>query len=213
MKERRIHALKTTAAILAILFLAACSSEPTKSGVSDKPAAKPTELATGREAFQKLYATARMSAADARPIRLESQAIKDAMGVDGKAAVWRTQFASASRRSMKAYVWSGASSSDAPDRGISHGSEETWVSTNVSTQPFEMAFIKIDSDAAYEVSQKHGGDKALKKDATLPVLYILDWDASKNVLVWRVIYGSSRDDAKLIVDVDATKGEFIRVER
>src|SRR5260370_21479338 len=122
MKELRINAFTTNTALLAILFLAACSSEPTKpageSGTSGgKPAAKPTELATGREAFQKLYATARMWAADARPIRMESQAIKDAMGRDGKAAVWRTQFASASRRSMKAFGWSGASPGDPPHRG------------------------------------------------------------------------------------------------
>jgi hypothetical protein len=28
-----------------------------------------------------------------------------------------------------------------------------------------------------------------------------------------VIYGTSRDDAKLIVDVNGTTGEFIRVEK
>jgi hypothetical protein len=215
MKENRIYVVRTNVALLAILLLAACSSAPTKpageSRAEEKP--KPAELVTGREAFQKLYATARMSFADARPVRLESEATKDANGHDGKAAVWRTLFASASRRSMRAFVWSGISASDAPERGISHGSEETWVPTNVSTQPFDMAFIKVDSDAAYGVAQKHGGDKALGKDSTLPVLYILEWDASKAQLVWRVIYGNSRNDAKLIVDVDATKGDFIRVER
>jgi len=34
-----------------------------------------------------------------------------------------------------------------------------------------------------------------------------------NNLVWHVIYGNSRADAKLKVAVDATTGEFIRIEK
>jgi hypothetical protein len=34
-----------------------------------------------------------------------------------------------------------------------------------------------------------------------------------NDLIWHVIYGSSRDTAKLTVAVNASSGEFIRVEK
>jgi hypothetical protein len=32
-------------------------------------------------------------------------------------------------------------------------------------------------------------------------------------LIWHVIYGPSREDAKLVVDVNASSGDFIRVEK
>ncbi len=101
----------------------------------------------------------------------------------------------------------------APSRGISPGNEDTYSPTNSSTQVFDVNFLKVDSDKAFEVAQKHGGDKVLQKSPDTPILYVLDWNHAGNMLVWHVIYGNSRDDAKLIVDVDGTTGEFIRTEK
>lgn len=42
---------------------------------------------------------------------------------------------------------------------------------------------------------------------------MLDWDARQSQLIWHVIYGSSQDDAKLRIAVNATTGEFLRVEK
>jgi hypothetical protein len=75
-----------------------------------------------------------------------------------------------------------------------------------------MQFLKVDSDKAFDVAQKHGGEKILQQNASLPVVYLLDWNRSGNNLVWHVIYGSSRSDAKLVADVDASTGAFIRKE-
>ena len=197
---------------LALFTFAACSSEPQKPA-EQKAAPKPAETVTAREAFQKLYITARSWAADARPVRLESQPAADSDGHDGKAAIWRALFASPGRRTIEAFVWSGSAATDAPERGISHGTEDTFNPTNASTQPFDMQFLKIESDAAFETAQKHGGEKELKTDPKLPVGYLLDWDANKSQLVWHVFYGASRSDAKLAVDVDATTGLFLRVEK
>ena len=44
-------------------------------------------------------------------------------------------------------------------------------------------------------------------------MYILEWDRVNNSLVWHVIYGTSRADAKLKIAVNATRGEFIRIEK
>jgi hypothetical protein len=76
-----------------------------------------------------------------------------------------------------------------------------------------MAFLKVDSDRALDVAQKHGGDKALEKNPDIPILYVLDWNRPTNTLIWHVIFGNSRDDAKLIVDVNATTEEFIRMKK
>ena len=74
---------------------------------------------------------------------------------------------------------------------------------------FDIAFLKVDSDKAFEIAQKHGGDKI----TDTPVTYLLDWNPGENNLIWHVIYGNSRNGAKLVVDVDASSGLFVRKEK
>jgi hypothetical protein len=137
----------------------------------------------------------------------------DGNGHDGKWAIWRASFASPSARSAKTYTWSGSAADGAPSRGISFGVEDSYTATNSSTQIWDMAFLKIDSDQAEETAQKHGGDKILEKSPDTPVTYVCDWNRNTNELVWHVIYGSGREGAKLVVSVNASTGEFIRVEK
>ena len=192
--------------------LTSCTSESSKPAET-KPEAKGPDLLTARSGFQKLYVAARGWKQDAQPYRIESSITSDGNGHDGKSAIWRASFASPSSRTEKSYTWSGSAADGAPERGVNPGIEDSYTPTNSSTQVFDMAFLKIDSDQAFATAQKHGGDKLLEKDAATPVLYMCDWNHNSNELVWHVIYGSSRDNAKLTVAVNASTGEFIRVEK
>jgi hypothetical protein len=198
---------------LAVLTMAGCSSQPSTPAQTEKPQPKATEFQTGRYAFQKLYVSARGWARDAQPYRLESQLTADSKGKDGKSDVWHASFASPSGHGAKTYVWSGTDAPDAPARGITPGTEDSYSPTNSSTQVFDAGFLKVDSDKALEVAQQHGGDKLLEKAPDTPVLYVLDWNHATNSLVWHVIYGTSRDVAKLTVEVNGTTGEFVRLEK
>jgi len=204
---------KLLTAVMALLLMAGCSSEPSQPAATEKPQPKAAEFETGRVACQKLYVAAHGWARDAQPFRLESQPTADSKGKDGKADVWRASFASPAQRSVKPYVWSGTDAPDAPSRGVTPGTEDNYSPNNSSTQVFDIAFFKVDSDKALEVAQQHGGDKLLEKDADTPILYALDWSRATNELIWHVIYGTSRDDAKLRVAVNASTGDFIRVEK
>ncbi len=216
-KERQFYALASRLiamfAVLGLLaLLAACSSESSQPAETAKPEPKGPELLTGRSAFQKTYIAARGWARDAQAFRIESSVTSDGNGHDGKWAVWRVSFASPSQRAVKSFVWSGSAAQDAPPRGINPSTEDSYNPTNASTQVFDAAFLKIDSDQALATAQKHGGDKILEKSPDTPVSYICDWNRNTNRLVWHVIYGS-RDSAKLTVAVDASTGEFIRAEK
>jgi len=204
------------ASFCAVLILAAllsgCSSDSGKPAEA-KPEAKGPELITARSAFQKLYVAARGWNQDAKPYRLESTVTSDGNGHDGKWAVWRASFASAAMRSQKSYTWSGSAANGAPERGVNPGIEDSYSPTNSSTQIFDMAFLKIDSDLAFAAAQKQGGDKVLEKEPDTPVFYVCDWNPHTNILVWHVIYGASREAAKLTVAVNASTGDFIRVEK
>jgi hypothetical protein len=199
--------------LLSMGLLPGCSDQSAKPAESVKEEPKGPELVTGRSGFQKVYIAARGWAPDPQPFRIESAPSSDGNGHDGKWAVWRTGFASASRRSVKTYVWSGSAAPDAPSRGVSAGTEDSYNPTNSSTATFDVAFLKVDSDQAFATAQKHGGDKVLEKSPGTPVNYVCDWNRNANELVWHVIYGANRESVKLTVAVNASSGEFIRVEK
>lgn len=205
----RVAAL--SAALLLTLAFAGCNSEPSKPAEPEKP--KGPELVTARSAFQKTYVAARQWNQDARPYRLASISTSDGNGHDGKWAVWVGSFASPAMRSEKSYTWSGSTANGAPSQGINPGTEDSYSATNASTQIWDPAFLKVDSDQAFATAQKHGGDKILEKEPGLPVTYVCDWNHNTNELIWHVIYGASRDSAKLTVSVNASTGDFIRVEK
>lgn len=197
--------------LLTLCLLAGCNSEPAKP--AEKPQPKPVELEPGRGPLQKAYIAARGWNHDAQPVRLESQINGDSKGADGKSAIWRTIFASPGARSVKVFTWAGTDAADGPGRGINPGNEDNYNPSNSSTQVWDITYLKIDSDQAFQVAQKHGGDKLLEKNPDTPLLYVLDWNGGTGQLVWHVIYGTTRDEAKLRVAVNASSGDFIRLEK
>jgi hypothetical protein len=200
---------KLLVVMFALALMTACSSTSTKPEEATKPQPKPPEALTARSAFQKLYISARSWGQDVRPYRLESATNSDSNGRDGKSAIWRAGFASAVQRGTKPYTWSG---SEGSDRGVNAGIEDSYNPSNASTQAFDIAFLKVDSDKAFEVAQQHGGAKIVEKSPDTPVIYILEWNRVENLLLWHVIYGN-RDAPKLKVAVNASTGEFLRVEK
>ena len=210
---------KLTLALLPLILLIGCSSEPKQKTESQpapraaKKAEEPPDYATGRTAFQRLYVAARAFAGDVQPYMLESTYTKDAPAKEGKAGIWRAGFASPSKRAIKAYTWSGLSGEGAPDRGVTHSTEDEYNPSNSSTQVFDIQFLKVDSDKALDQSLKHGGKKLMDNDPNQPVIYRLSWNPRDSKLVWHVLYGSDRNDAKLRHMIDATTGAYIGIEK
>jgi hypothetical protein len=196
---------KLFAAILAAGCMAGCTSQPSKPSTAETPKPKAPEVITGSSAFYKCYIAARLWAPDAQPYRVESQPAADSKGRDGKTAEWRAGFASPSRHATQFYTWANAD--------ISHSVEDSYSPTNSSTRVFNIQFLKADTDKAFSVAQQHGGDKLLEQEPDTPVLYLLEWNRQENALLWHVIYGLDRDTAKLRVAVNASTGEFSRVEK
>jgi hypothetical protein len=209
----RVSSIGVGAVLISLALLTGCSSEPEKPAEPAKPEVKGPELLSARSGFQKTYVAARGWSQDARPYRLESVVTSDANGRDGKWAAWRASFASPTSRSAKTFIWSGSAADGAPSRGVSFGVEDSYSPTNASTTVWDGQFLKIDSDQALATAQKHGGDKILEKTPDTPVTYVCDWNRNSNQLIWHVIFGSGRENSKLTVSVDASTGEFIRVEK
>jgi len=209
-------------ALLLMAWMCGCSSSTPSQAPEQKPAptaqpaAKPapeTTALTGREGFQKAFVAAHMWAPDARPYRIQSTSTSDATGMDGKAAIWQASFASAAKRNIKTFTWSGTHAEGAPEPGISSTPEDTYNPTSSSTRVFDPIYLKSDTDAAFAVAQKHGGEKLTKKKPDQRIGYVADWDPRESKLIWHVYYGDRPGDAALNVAVDATTGVFLRVEK
>lgn len=214
--------MRIAAILLTLALLVACSGnkqaetaekQARDAKLAQQKAAEPKapELSTGREAFQRMYVAARGWAPDARPYRLQSEVTPDANGQNGRATLWRGYFASPSRRAIKTFAWSGGGSPDS--RGISSTSEDTYNPANAATQTFDIAFLKVDSDKAVEAANRERGAKLLKTNPDQPITYALDWNGRESALLWHVIYGENRNEAKLTVAVNASTGQYMRVEK
>jgi hypothetical protein len=191
--------------LLSLAMISGCTSEAPQPA----PKAQPPDPQTGRSAFQHMFIAARGWAPDIRPYQLQSGVVGDQKGRDGKAVVWTAAFTSANMHASKPYTWSGIDAPDTPSRGVNPGTQDRFTPGN----DFDVQFLKVDSDKAFSVAQDHGGDKLLKEKPDTPVTYQLDWNKSGGNLVWHVIYGTSRNQAALVADVDATTGAFLRKEK
>ncbi len=201
--------------VLFFLFLAmgifGCNSGPSGKEPFAKPQPAAPELETARIALQKMIPAARLWAPDAEPMRLESAPTKESDGHDGKSGFWKATFASPAKSQAEAFTWSGLSDSDTP-RGVDHGPPDSFDPSNRTTRPFQIAFLKVDSDKAFEVAQAHGGKQLLAKEPTAKVKYALDWNPQANQLRWRVAYGGTDVSPNLSVMVNATTAEFMHKE-
>src|SRR5690349_15980868 len=187
------------------LFCLGCDSTPTPVKANQS-----TQFETGRFALQRMLAPARFWSADAQPVRLESSNFKEGNGHEGKATCWRVLVASPGRQKAEPFTWSGVAGDDG-HRGVDHGTEDTYNPANRTARPFDLNFLKIDTDKAFEVAQEHGGKQLLEKDPKTTVTYLLDWDVQSGQLRWHVIYGGE-SIGKLTVLVDASTGLFLRKE-
>jgi hypothetical protein len=133
-----------------------CSSEPTKAPAGNTEQTAASQSETGRFALQRMLVPARGWSADALPVRLESTNLKGSNGHDGKANFWRALFASAGRQKSEPFTWSGVATEDTP-KGVNHGVEDTYNPANRLARPFDLNFLKVDTDKAFEVAQNKCG--------------------------------------------------------
>jgi len=205
--------------LLAALLVTGCSGNNKPVGgeaakpAPAEPAVRPTESLLGRAAFQKTFIAARGWQRDAEPYLEISQPTKEVSGGDGKAAVWTASYGSPDRGLAKTFTWSGTDAPDAPARGLNPTPEDSFAPGNSSTHTFDLAYLKTDSDQALKIAQDHGGKKLLDKNPKLPVFYRLHWESRDTALVWHVMYGGRGGDSKLSVAVNASTGQYMRVER
>lgn len=193
-------------AVMAAVALVGCSEAP-KTAETKKEAAKPAEPVTGRYAFYQMYPSARSWASDAQPLQLKSIQLPAVPAPAGKAGAWQCTFVSPGHGRQKLYTWSAIESEGNLHKGVFAGPDESY-SPGRQEQPFLIAAIKTDTDAAYETAAGKSADY-LKKNPGKPVNFLLELTPRFPDLSWRVIFGESVSTSDYSVFVDATTGAFL----
>ncbi|MGO8796087.1 MAG: hypothetical protein ACLQLC_14790 [Candidatus Sulfotelmatobacter sp.] len=208
---RRIPVASLALTILSGLILFGCGSTPTPQApaASAAVAKKEPMLFTGKNCLSQTAGAATRWQPDALPVHMESEVNAESTGQDGKSTVWRAMYVSPGRGTWRSFACSGSRLNDEPGAGVT-SSPESPISPEMSQAIFQSLLLMVDSDKAFEIAQKNGGEKLLQKNPQQPVMYLLDWDHKSKQLVWAVLYGTSQNDSKGIGIIDATSGKFLR---
>jgi hypothetical protein len=203
---------RTLAAASVLLLLSACSDAPKT--VAKKEPEKPAEPLTGRQAFQKMYPSARGWATDSECLQLQSYNLPAVKSGPGTAGAWQATFVSAAQSKSRIYTWSAIEAEGNLHKGVFAGLEQSWSGPSGQNMPFDAVAIHTDSDEALKtaLAQKEIAE-FVKKNPDKPVMYILEKTRRFADVYWRVLWGESVGTSEYTVFVDASTGKYLEKVR
>jgi hypothetical protein len=207
--------LMRAALAVAVLGLAACSSEPAKTteaktdtDAAKKAAAGPPEPVLAKTAFYEMYTPAHAWAADIAPISLKSGEVAGVKNSDGKAGVWIAVFGSPSQRMARTYTYSVAEQLPTIAKGVKAESPEAWAGPTTAVMTFQTSDFSIDSDVAYKTAAGKAADWLKDPgNAAKPVSLSLGAASRFPAPVWYILFGNTTSG--YFVYVSATTGSII----
>ena len=185
-----------------LLILTGCSesSQPEK-----KEPPKPAEPVTGLTALFRMYQVARSWSSDIQVLKMNSIHLLEVPSVPGQAGAWEVTFTSASKGRARTYTDSAIESPGNLHQGVFAGPEQD---LSAQAQPFLIAAVKVDTDAAYKTALGKAGEYD-KKNPHLTISMLLERNKQYPNPAWRIIWGESVGTAGLSVFIDASTGEFL----
>lgn len=199
---------------VAVVGLAACSSEPAKTTEvkTDTEAAKkpagPPEPVTGKTAFYEMYTPAHAWAPDLQPLSLRSGEVAGVKNADGKAGFWTAVFGSPSQHAARTYTYSVADQLPNITKGVKAEGTETWSGPTANLMTFQTSDFTIDSDAAYKIAAEKAA-AWLKEGENAQKSVTLSLGAAERfpAPVWYVLFGDTKSG--FFSYINATTGNVI----
>jgi hypothetical protein len=193
--------------ILALaLILPGCSDQP--AATVAKAPEKPPESVTGQSALWKMFQVARAWAPDAQILKLSSIHLTEVPYVRGKAGAWEATFTSANKGRSKSYTYSVIEGAGTLHQGVFGAPEEGW-SAGKDSEPFLIAAVKTDTDAALNMALANGGTDYEKKSPQQTISFMLEKLPKFANPAWRVIWGESAGTSSFSIYIDATMNDFL----
>lgn len=191
----------------AALVFTGCSSAPKETAKKkEEPKAAPEPI-TGRNAFFKVYVTARSWAPDVQCLSVTSIPLSELKAEPGKSGAWQITVASPSKLRKRTYTWSAIEAAGNLHQGVFAGAEEPFTAS-AKAKPFLIAALKTDTDAAWKVAEEKSADY-IKKNPDTRINFLLEYGEKHPNPAWRVIWGDSVGTSGRSVFVDATQGTYL----
>ena len=193
-----------------LLLLTACSEQPATT--PKKEPEKPPEPVTGQSALFKMYQVVRNWDPRAMVLTLESTHSPTIPEVPGKAGVWGGTFTSPDQGRSHTYTFSLIEEMPSLHKGVFQVADEVFSGKKGVNQPFLIAAVKTDSDAAYATAKSQ--PKAIEYEKRVPgkvITILLEKNDRFPDPVWRVIWGESAGTSNFSIFVDATSGGFLEI--
>ncbi|MBL8241719.1 MAG: hypothetical protein JNM66_30115 [Bryobacterales bacterium] len=190
-----------------VLFLTGCSDAPKSPAAKKEEPKKEPEAITGKNAFFKVYVTARAWAQDVQCLNVVNIPISEVKGGEGKSGAWRVTVVSPSKLRKRTYTWSAVEAEGNLHAGVFPGPEEAFT-PSPAARMFVVAALKADTDAALKVAEGKSAEY-MKKNPGMRINYLLEAGNKHPNPAWRVIWGDSVGTSSHSVFVDATTGEYL----
>lgn len=199
----RSHTFLPVCALLAIL--SACSETPT---ATKKEPEKPPEPVSGLSAVYKMYQVARTWAPNPSVLNMTSMHVAGIPESTGKAGAWEGTFTSPTLGRSRTFTFSVVELLPDVHKGVFAGPEAGFTGSKGESKPFNIAAVKVDTDAAYQTALSKAGDYD-KKNPGKRITYLLEKIDRFPDVVWRVVWGESVGQSNFSVFVDASTGSYL----
>jgi hypothetical protein len=190
-----------------VVFLTGCSDAPKPQSVKKEEPKKEPEALTGRNAFFKVYVTARSWAPDVQCLSVTSIPLAEVKAGPGKSGAWRVTVVSPSKLRKRSYTWSAIEAEGNLHEGVFPGPEDSFNPSD-KARPFLIAALKIDTDAALKVAEEKSVEY-MKRNPGMRINYLLELGDRHPNPAWRVIWGDSVGTSGHSVFVDASTGIYL----
>jgi len=191
----------------AVVILTGCSDASKSTTTKKEEPKKEAEAITGKNAFFKIYVTARAWAQDVQCLNVVNIPITEVKGGEGKSGAWRVTVVSPSKLRKRTYTWSAVEAEGNLHAGVFPGPEETFT-PGPAARMFVVAALKTDTDAALKVAEGKSAEY-MKKNPGMRINYLLEAGNKHPNPAWRVIWGDSVGTSSHSVFVDATTGDYL----
>lgn len=193
------------------ILLGGCASEAPKEAKKKEPE-KPPEPVSGRTAFYRMFASARVWSQDVQVIQVASLRLNEVKESAGKYPAWQAMFASPSKAKLKTFTYSVIEVGGNLHKDVFALQEESFSGQRGQAKPFLMQALKIDTDAAWTTAVAKS-EAYITKNPTMPVTFLCELTPRFPNPTWRVIWGESASQSNYSIFVDATSGEYLTTGR
>jgi hypothetical protein len=205
--------LATSAAVLAVLGLAACSEAPKSTETKTEAVPKkeaPVGPVTAKTAFFEMYKPARAWAPDFMLLSMDSEDVPGIKSEDGKFGMWRAVFVSPSLNQARTFTYAVKDSGADIHKGVDVSPGQAWSGATPGARPFQSMDFEIDSDAAYKTASTKAA-KWLSEHPGKEPAFTLGNASRFPTPVWYIVWGTKSSGYSVLVS--AMSGEEIKTKK